>query len=1039
MIEENGEQKEVPAVYHLTIKAVTGSGRHVISSSDGLYVDDTAPVFDYLYHLDLDYSEDEPTEYQGGNTTLAVRWSAYDLGSQLKEFRWAIGTQPKATDVQEMTSVGLDTFATKHNPNGFLQDRHTYYVTVEAINHAGLTTTQTTTGITVLTTPPDTSHSNTTVQCANRQEIAGESICRDQTSTGVSWTRVEDASVDSYYFQIGSSEDSDDIFPRFRVGYNTSGTVVLKDGQVFIGDESFVNISGVRQIAEGQSGNAGNGELVYRDRFHIEPGRILYSVMTVCNKGHKCEKMTASESLIKRNEDIIAFPGNDSKVVMSLNDAIGINGVHQHTSVKIEANVANRLRKRGADKKDEGRVMLMGGLLSGDDLKEEYVSDASPKFKPYIVNPETTKDLTDRHLRNRIRDIIGPSFYVTSVGDDGLSGPLHITVPFNTSQFNNTLVERYPVIAYWHAETSEWQDASRTCSDSFGSYDTDWNEGLISVKVCSTGESDNKANRLKRETSNSFTGPTEFTSASIGSYTNTPPYITSRNDIYMDEDGGTLHFEIKAFDDDGDDIIFGKDESSPSPLHGTATISVDGKLQYRPCLDWFGVDSIYYTATEDREDDGNILSTGEVLVIDVRPINDNPSIFMSVDHANALHDNEYDLVVALEERRTNETDKAFEAIAGALDPDTFDTLTLTFKPPEHGEFFTGEQHNKVTFIHRDCSRQENITRDHLSYESPNSPVIVFPCRLSIPHEESRLAWVFSAIRYLPDEGYFGEDTIEINAIDEDGYRSKVLVVHLHILANPCSNGAVCVGPPSDPDCSALQRCKGFHGYECRCQPGYVGDYCEIDYDECQDNPCDNNYTCTDLLDAFTCHCESLDWPCAIEDSGSFPVVVVATVLAVGVALFAIVAVIAKRILCVKKKSVKVGPDGNDNQEWYAFTTVLSKSDLESRDSKGGRDHVERAKNNSEELVLQDLFDADDDKEEAFEEAEAAFEDGVKKIDEAQADNDGFNGEEMTLSAHQKTGFSEVPRPKYAWGESKVTSSFFGSKVTTQGTEEESQA
>uniref|UniRef100_A0A8C3NKF6 Slit guidance ligand 2 n=1 Tax=Geospiza parvula TaxID=87175 RepID=A0A8C3NKF6_GEOPR len=43
-------------------------------------------------------------------------------------------------------------------------------------------------------------------------------------------------------------------------------------------------------------------------------------------------------------------------------------------------------------------------------------------------------------------------------------------------------------------------------------------------------------------------------------------------------------------------------------------------------------------------------------------------------------------------------------------------------------------------------------------------------------------------------------------------------------------------------------------YRCDCTPGYVGEHCDIDFDDCQDNKCKNGAQCTDAVNGYTCIC-----------------------------------------------------------------------------------------------------------------------------------------------------------------------------------------
>lgn len=51
--------------------------------------------------------------------------------------------------------------------------------------------------------------------------------------------------------------------------------------------------------------------------------------------------------------------------------------------------------------------------------------------------------------------------------------------------------------------------------------------------------------------------------------------------------------------------------------------------------------------------------------------------------------------------------------------------------------------------------------------------------------------------------------------------------------------------------SSLQ---GEASFKCYCLPGYGGDLCEFEYDECDSGPCSHGAVCEDLVAAFRCHC-----------------------------------------------------------------------------------------------------------------------------------------------------------------------------------------
>ncbi|KAF7241028.1 hypothetical protein EYD10_12445 [Varanus komodoensis] len=77
---------------------------------------------------------------------------------------------------------------------------------------------------------------------------------------------------------------------------------------------------------------------------------------------------------------------------------------------------------------------------------------------------------------------------------------------------------------------------------------------------------------------------------------------------------------------------------------------------------------------------------------------------------------------------------------------------------------------------------------------------------------------------------------------------------------PCLNGGLCLqrsnqsyyGEQADfPEQFSYQ---GAAGFLCRCRPGFEGERCSIDVDECMSQPCQNGGSCVDLENGYRCQC-----------------------------------------------------------------------------------------------------------------------------------------------------------------------------------------
>ena len=70
---------------------------------------------------------------------------------------------------------------------------------------------------------------------------------------------------------------------------------------------------------------------------------------------------------------------------------------------------------------------------------------------------------------------------------------------------------------------------------------------------------------------------------------------------------------------------------------------------------------------------------------------------------------------------------------------------------------------------------------------------------------------------------------------------------------PCNRGKCNTVNSHKPACDLFLQ-DMLNDYNCTCASGFVGLHCETEVDDCLPGPCENNATCIDQVDGYTCVC-----------------------------------------------------------------------------------------------------------------------------------------------------------------------------------------
>ncbi|XP_076085497.1 uncharacterized protein LOC143056293 [Mytilus galloprovincialis] len=860
--EENttGQLVNTSISYFLTVKAVLSSGKSAEASSSVFYIDDTLPWFDLdqmtPMYIDIKQGELTPVSFQSSNSTIKAFWRCIDEESQIVENWWSIGTSVGSEDLQPWTSVGEDQIASNNSFGGVLQNNKTYYVSVRCKNGAGLEATHTdVTGVRVLLEPP--SANGVIVTIPDSSDFDGIDIYPNgsrttlfDSSMGMTFTVGTDQSIYRYDWCLGSDELRDDIFPCTWIGHNASGTIKIQNGWLTI------NTADVRRLSElnpAQDSSLSETERLSDDNnvFKMEPGRTIFMMLQVCNEAVLCTPLQIASVLVINDKSVVCHPSSTSSPCDSDGHDIQID---------IDPAIHSRRKKRHLDngeiKVETPDLIFIGQSLllqpmDNATLTENYLSSASDSFLPYIVNPYNTTDKLERLLHGRwVQSQF--LFGLASIGHVPYPGP--ITLEYDNTEHDKDNGMKI-IITHWNPRNQQWEITSRSCLGVDGVTDLEVNgthadHHSIKIKVCNTWSSSDG------QISDFFVYETLFSKTLVLiDLVNTPPELEGPTNITFSEDEGTLQYPLKAIDQEGDQVLFYLNSSETYDM-GTPTLTVEGLLLYTPCEDCTGLEIIPVILLENQTGtDISPLSTTVYLWINVTDLFDPPVIFLTQYGETLLGaDPTEPIIVYLEEKTEVNEDNwspVWIAVLGAYDVEIEDNLILITQNSSFGILNMTEESNTAP----------NITTCPPIGDREQT---IFPCgNLGLNKEPEKAAWLYMELFYNQFYNESGIDEIKIYIQDENNMTSDVITVQFVILMSPCYSHGDCQPKTGSPyPCQDVQRATNFtQYYYCLCEPGWEGEFCEINIDECATNPCDSPYVCTDGINSYTCACHVSDPDC----------------------------------------------------------------------------------------------------------------------------------------------------------------------------------
>ena len=200
--------------YVVTVRAFNKAGLFAEAASNEFILDGVMPsagtVFDGL-------EREKDIEFQSSSTQLSANWLQFtDINSRIADYEICAGTEPGTCDESAFVSLGI-----KHTGTitglSLIHNRR-YYVTIRATSDSGYTTTATSNGVRVDSTPPVGG------EVRDGRTLMDIDYQADDTYIYANWEEFQDEESDitGYTWCAGTGKGVCDIISETNVGDRTS-------------------------------------------------------------------------------------------------------------------------------------------------------------------------------------------------------------------------------------------------------------------------------------------------------------------------------------------------------------------------------------------------------------------------------------------------------------------------------------------------------------------------------------------------------------------------------------------------------------------------------------------------------------------------------------------------------------------------------------------------------------------------------------------------------------------------------------------------